>query len=201
MTVASTLTGALCFGQIFSQVTNEFESVDNGDVPYLMQEVSSWGAVFFPRPWREYLSWFVCVHPCTLVWFSLLRLIIRLKTNLGTDPLVPNSETNTWPIGASWKKYLIRLSAERGWGMIFPQLPNNRSMSTNHLEPGTNDKLSGAAAVIARAKFTVPLLSTQDVLESASSATYSMKSLVPPAFGSLSVFDLHRKQLENPGSE
>ena len=43
--------------QIFSQISNEFEMIDSGGVPFLMQEVSSWGAVFFPRRWREFLSW------------------------------------------------------------------------------------------------------------------------------------------------
>jgi hypothetical protein len=168
------------------------------------------------RVFPEAVAGVLVVVRCTpdFAWLSLLSfcrwspsphsrfyVCVRLKTSLNTDPLVPNSETNTWPIGASWKKYLIRLSAERGWGMIFPQLPNNRSMSTNHLEPGTNDKLSGAAAAAARAKFTVPLLSTKDVLEGTAAAKYDMKSLMPPAFESLTVFNLHRQQLESVDSE
>ena len=88
--------------------------------------------------------------------------VLRYKDNSAVDPLIPNSYTNLWPVGASWKKYLIRMSVETGLAMVFPSLPRNMTLSTNHLEPGTNDKGTGASALLAKARYTLPLLSYDD---------------------------------------
>jgi hypothetical protein len=92
----------------------------------------------------------------------------RYEANSKNNALIPNSLTNTWPVSASWKKFLIRMSVEQGLGMIFPNLPHNMTMSTNHLEPGTNDKGAGASALNAKTQYTLPLMTYYDTAEAVS---------------------------------
>jgi len=169
--------GCSLYRPIFSQVTNTFQLVDTGGVPFLMQDVSSWGAVYFPKHWKNFLDWY--------------------KATNHINPLIPNSITNTWPVAASWKKYLIRMSVEKGLGMVFPNLPNNMTLTTNHLEPGTNDKGTGASALEAKKKFTLPLMTVQDAT-TPPTAAFTMDILVPPVWEEVQVFDIHRNRLDAP---
>ncbi|KAJ3218173.1 Exostoses (Multiple)-like 3 [Dinochytrium kinnereticum] len=112
--------------------------------PYLLQHPQSWGAVWVPEAWAQFITWY-----------------ISLKEDF--SPLIPMSLTNRWLDGKSWKKYLLRFMVENGKYMIYPNFPGDLSLSTNHVEIGTNDRTPGANQEELREKFRVPLLRLKDL--------------------------------------
>lgn len=68
----------------------------------LAQEPDLFGAVLFPRKWRDFNRWFMRKH---------LAII---------DPVVPYSHTNRWDPRLHWRKWLLRYMYETGGGMLFP---------------------------------------------------------------------------------
>ncbi|KAJ3416794.1 hypothetical protein HDV05_000168 [Chytridiales sp. JEL 0842] len=131
--------GVSLYNSKFDEVNARPWQVDTGVdfAPYVLQHPQSWGAVWAPEQWLGFIKWYS-----------------GLSENF--NPLVPNSLTNRWPNEKSWKKYLIRYMYAKGKFMIYPNLPGNMSLSTNHVEAGTNEKTFSVVKL--RQKFTVPLL-------------------------------------------
>lgn len=121
--VDSKMLGLSLFRPIHDELSGSGCVVSNGNRPFALQQPCSWGAVYFPRPWRTFRNWYD-EH--------------SLKEPLLSDPedsgLQPTS--NTWASKSSWKKYLIKLMWERGWYMVYPNFPNRWVLSTNHLMKG-----------------------------------------------------------------
>ena len=115
---ASGLMGISLYRQRFSEILFQFVSIDNNDLPYLLQYPESWGAVLLPQHWRHFLSY---QRNCTL-------------NNL--DPVVPESYSNNWSHQTSWKKTYIRFLLENGGFFLYPNLAGNLSFSTNRIESG-----------------------------------------------------------------
>ncbi|KAJ3016056.1 UNVERIFIED_CONTAM: hypothetical protein HDU68_012451, partial [Siphonaria sp. JEL0065] len=116
--------------------------------PYILQQPQSWGAVYSPDAWNDFRKWFLAQPP-------------------SLDPFIPNSLTNRWLKSKSWKKYLIRYMYAKGKFMIYPNFPGGLSFTTNRLEVGTNDKVSGGAQrKLMLQRFNVPLLDLERVQES-----------------------------------
>ena len=115
--------------------------------PFALQQPCSWGAVYFPKPWREFRNWYDrhVGEP------SELR-------DPRDDTIRPSS--NAWDSSSSWKKFLIKLMYERGWFMIYPNFPERRVLSTNHLMPGVHPTPP-------RKLFELPLVPQQDRLSEA----------------------------------
>lgn len=172
----------------YNEAIESFVSVKNGHRPYIYQQAQSWGAVFLPEPWRRFLAY-----------------VKRFP--LGKDPLVPDSLTNRWPFAQSWKKYYMRFMAEEGGYVIYPNLPGGQSYScvvsrsalsltlthslcrTNHVEVGTNDKVSRSAERKSiHAKFRVPLLPRE--------ANFGSLQVYPP-LSSLEVYTMQHQPLEH----
>lgn len=105
----------------------------------LYQFPSSWGQVFAARPWRAFLDWEAAQQGG--FW-------------------IPNSFTNRWPPSSSWKKALLRWMVSFGATMLYPNMFQNFSLSTNHLERGTHDNLppNSTAFRAMSKKFFVPLV-------------------------------------------
>ncbi|KAJ3311802.1 hypothetical protein HDU76_003037, partial [Blyttiomyces sp. JEL0837] len=133
--------GISLYNQRYDEVNERTWSIDTGPhfTPYILQQPQSWGAIYSPDGWSEFVKWYTG-H---LVHF---------------DPLIPNSYTNRWLAVKSWKKYLIRYMYAKGKFLIYPNFPEGMSITTNHLEVGTNDKLQGSGLKTMASKFTVPLL-------------------------------------------
>lgn len=97
----------------------------NDGSPFILQQPCSWGAVFFPKPWREFRRWYDAhrSEPAELV-----------------DPLKPGvrPSSNTWDSGSSWKKYLIKVMYHEGWFMVYPNFGASSVLSTNHLLAGVH---------------------------------------------------------------
>ncbi|KAI8615053.1 glycosyl transferase family 64 domain-containing protein [Chytriomyces sp. MP71] len=107
--------------------------------PYVLQHPQSWGAVYAPTAWNDFRKWFLLQDP-------------------SLNPLIPDSLTNRWLKDKSWKKFLIRYMYAKGKFMIYPNLPGHLSLSTNRLEAGTNDKITGPHRNLALKRFNLPLL-------------------------------------------
>ncbi|MBA0764048.1 hypothetical protein Gotri_013420, partial [Gossypium trilobum] len=111
------------------------------NTPYLHQLPCSWGAVFFPKHWREFYVY----------------MNMRFTEDAKSNPVqIPKSRTNGWQ--ASWKKFLIDMMYLRGYVSLYPNFPNQASFSTNHMEPGAHISAKDNVVRHDKADFEVPLL-------------------------------------------
>lgn len=100
---------------------SKFDSIEGvlHTSPFLHQQPCSWGALYFPHIWQEYR----------------LYLAYRLKGRKSHSHFrIPESRSNGWR--GSWKKYMMELFWLKGYFLLYPNLPYQRSFSTNHLEAG-----------------------------------------------------------------
>lgn len=124
---------------------SEFFKRIHPNTPYLHQLPCSWGAVFFPKQWREFYVY----------------MNMRFTENAKDNPVqIPKSRTNGWQ--ASWKKFLIDMMYLRGYVSLYPNFPNQASFSTNHMEPGAHIAAKGNVVKHNKADFEVPLLKQED---------------------------------------
>ncbi|KAI5079728.1 hypothetical protein GOP47_0005207 [Adiantum capillus-veneris] len=111
------------------------------NTPYLHQLPCSWGALFFPKHWREFYA------------YMAMRYTVDAKAN---DVQIPRSRTNGWQ--ASWKKFLIDMMYLRGYVALYPNFPNQQSFSTNHMEPGAHISATDNVVKHKVEDFVVPLM-------------------------------------------
>lgn len=121
--IHSKIVGVSLFRPIYDQMTYREHVVRNGNSPFLLQQPCSWGAIYFPKPWREFRDWYES--------FEKTGRDPVVKTERGHEPM-----SNLWGVNASWKKYLIRLMYDRGWAMVYPNLPERLVFATNHVMKG-----------------------------------------------------------------
>ncbi|GFP84242.1 hypothetical protein PHJA_000567900 [Phtheirospermum japonicum] len=120
----------------------EFFKRIHPNTPYLHQLPCSWGAVFFPKHWREFYVY----------------MNMRFTEDAKQNPVqIPKSRTNGWQ--ASWKKFLIDMMYLRGYVSLYPNFPNQASFSTNHMEPGAHISAKDNVVKHDKTDFEVPLLS------------------------------------------
>ncbi|EOD24925.1 hypothetical protein EMIHUDRAFT_457650 [Emiliania huxleyi CCMP1516] len=120
----------------------EVMGAEHKESPYLLQTPCSWGAVYFPNHWEQFVDY--------------LRLRFDLKPGVKSphDVLIPSSRTNGWK--GSWKKFHFELLYLRGQYLVYPNYEGQRSLSTNHMEKGEHIKSGDVDHK--RQDFTVPLL-------------------------------------------
>ncbi|KAF7154394.1 hypothetical protein RHSIM_Rhsim01G0215800 [Rhododendron simsii] len=119
--------------------TEFFKKTPN--TPYLHQLPCSWGAVFFPKHWKEFYVY----------------MNMRFTENAKENPVqIPKSRTNGWQ--ASWKKFLIDMMYLRGYVSLYPNFPEQASFSTNHMEPGAHISAKDNVLKHDKSDFEVPLL-------------------------------------------
>ncbi|OWM84202.1 hypothetical protein CDL15_Pgr028194 [Punica granatum] len=119
----------------------EFFKNIHPNTPYLHQLPCSWGAVFFPKQWREFYVY----------------MNMRFTEDAKANPVqIPKSRTNGWQ--ASWKKFLIDMMYLRGYVSLYPNFPNQASFSTNHMEPGAHISAKDNMVRHNKGDFEVPLL-------------------------------------------
>ncbi|GAA0152419.1 hypothetical protein LIER_10905 [Lithospermum erythrorhizon] len=119
----------------------EFFKGIHPNTPYLHQLPCSWGAVFFPKHWREFYV------------YMNMRFTVDPKQN---PVQIPKSRTNGWQ--ASWKKFLIDMMYLRGYVTLYPNFPNQASFSTNHMEPGAHIAAKDNVVKHDKSDFEVPLM-------------------------------------------
>ena len=124
--------------------TNAFKDI-HPNIPYLHQLPCSWGALFFPKHWREFYK------------YMGTRYTDDLKQYMVN---IPKSRTNGWK--TSWKKFLIDMMYFRGYVTLYPNFPNQASFSTNHMEPGVHINASDNLVVHRKEDFEVPLLKEEE---------------------------------------
>ena len=123
------------------------------EAQFLFQLPCSWGALYFPWIWREFLEYY------------------RWRKTITLPPsyvVVPLSATNEWT--NSWKRYLVELMYARGLYMLYPSLPRQQSFSTHHREPGEHtdavpeEHLVDELGTLVLDYFTVPLAKDADMV-------------------------------------
>jgi len=95
---------------------------------YRYQQMSTWGPVFFPNHWAEFLTWYA-----------------TRSQDHRFVPLFSNVITNTWFLkrggGRSvWSAWFMRFTAEKGWYSIYTNFPDRAALVVNHREKGINFK-------------------------------------------------------------
>jgi hypothetical protein len=95
---------------------------------FFFQLPCSWGALYFPWIWRDFLKFY------------------HQRTSPNTDEssfTVPGARSNNWQ--RSWKRYLVEMMFFKGQVMIYASLPQEASFAVNHRERG--EHTSGRAQV------------------------------------------------------
>lgn len=145
-----------------------------GNKLFLFQQPCSWGALYFPWKWREFLK-----------YYRKRRHLS--KHSIDDLKIIPNS--CIWDWKKSWKKYLMELMVIEAYMMIYPSLPNQESFSVHHHEEGEHFlKIEGTRPVIDY--FKVPLASN----EAASSLIEEIKTI---DLSTLPKFSFHHFPVES----
>ena len=135
------LLGVSLFRPIHDELTEKGMKFNTHNKPYLLQQPCSWGAVYFPGPWRRFRDWY------------------HNEGSLGDATTkshgIPRISSNTWGSKSSWKKYLIKYMWENGLYMVYPNLPDAKVFATNHL-------MKGEHPTPKRDLFELPLLTQGD---------------------------------------
>eukprot|EP00758_Cryptobia_borreli_P005284 Tbor_TRINITY_DN4817_c0_g1::TRINITY_DN4817_c0_g1_i1::g.1274::m.1274 len=119
----SKLLGLSLFRPIKDELSNRLVPIDTDGNPFILQQPCSWGAVYFPDQWLMFRQWY--------------RGLPKSYSPRVYDPDKGiNPSSNTWATESSWKKYLIQFMYIKGMYMIYPNLPQNYVLSTNHLMKG-----------------------------------------------------------------
>ena len=145
-------------------------------VPYVTQIPCSWGAVYFPEPWREFHGY-------------LTSRMEDLRQDQLLNITVPGSRSERWK--KSWKKYFIELVYLRSYVMLYPNFQLFESFSTNHLELGTHVKKGRNDALD---QFLVPLMERDTILS-------QLPENHLPVFADLPVLDLWGQLVTLDGME
>lgn len=116
--------------------------------PYLMQTPCSWGALYFPGHWRQFIS-------------HMQDSIAKEANGTARRDVIPGSRTNHWK--QSWKKYYFEIMHTNGWYLLYPNFRDQASFSTNHIEPGEHiTTISRKEAKLRAQRYMVPLLNVSD---------------------------------------
>lgn len=128
---------------------------------FLWQLPCSWGAVYFPDKWREFIGYIRARLQNTTSYPAESLLPPTISQTYPDFPhgnyevYLPNSRSNAWK--KSWKRYFIEMISLRAYVMVYPNYWNQTSFSTNWLEPGTH--ISPNSKVRKRIdEFRVPLI-------------------------------------------
>lgn len=90
---------------------------------FLFQQPCSWGALYFPWKWREFLNYY---RKRRLNQFPIPVAEYR--------KVIPESCVFQW--ARSWKKYYMEMMVLEGYVMIYPSATNQASLSVHHREEG-----------------------------------------------------------------
>eukprot|EP01006_Ploeotia_vitrea_P020540 TRINITY_DN52836_c0_g1_i1.p1 TRINITY_DN52836_c0_g1~~TRINITY_DN52836_c0_g1_i1.p1 ORF type:complete len:405 (+),score=10.81 TRINITY_DN52836_c0_g1_i1:44-1258(+) len=112
------LLGLALYRPIHDELTARSMIIDNENAPFLLQQPCSWGAVYFPRQWQLFRDYF--------------------SHNPGNPTIPLEISSNSWGFRTSWKKYLFRHMWNYGLFMVYPNLPEQKVLSTNHMLPGVH---------------------------------------------------------------
>lgn len=168
------LIGISLYNNEYSEVLEADVAVENGNKQYLYQMPQSWGSVYTASAWRNFVAYYNTFDP-------------------ELDPLIPDSYANRWPHSTSWKKYLMRYMYETGSYLVYPNLADGLSYSTNSMKTGAHHQESSSEqGKKMKDRFKVPLLKWFSSPE--------QKALSSPPFQELHVYDLYHKRVANVSS-
>eukprot|EP00754_Rhynchopus_humris_P019904 Rhum_TRINITY_DN14668_c41_g1::Rhum_TRINITY_DN14668_c41_g1_i1::g.109491::m.109491 len=157
--------GISLYRPIHDELTGGKMTFDTSGDPYVLQQPCSWGAVYFPGPWRKFRDWYDEEG--------------HVKDPIAKGRGLPRISSNTWSAKSSWKKYLIKYMWEHGLFMVYPNTPKKTVLATNHLMKGEHPTPS-------RKLFELPLLSAATYDESMQDGTDLLRA---PPLASLKAYD------------
>ena len=100
--------------------------IRNGHRPFLYSLIGSWGPLLLPYPWQAFRQWWI--------W------ALETGHDISTENTIVNHFLKTNP--NIWTPLMVRFAFETGAKCLYPNLPGNLSLVTNHRERGENYDLS-----------------------------------------------------------
>ena len=94
------------------------------------QLVGTWGGVFFPQHWREFL-----------IWLREKQFIHAQGVSPIFQPCVPTLVSNAWWQAKPhkvWSQWFVRFAFEKGWYNLYTNFPGQLSLVGNFREGGEN---------------------------------------------------------------
>ena len=148
------------------------ELVGNSTMLFRYQLVGTWGGVFFPQHWTEFL-----------VWLREKQFNPPTGTSaIGFKPCVPTLLSNEWwmnkPHGV-WSQWFIRFAYEKGWYNLYTNFPDNQSLVGNYREGGVN--------------FGITKGLMNPIVE-----TMSSEMMYAPPLDTLPLYDFHFRRIAQP---
>lgn len=116
---------------------------------FLFQQPCSWGALYFPWKWREYLE-----------YYNKRRRGPHTANTAENIEVIPQSCVFNWT--RSWKKYLMELMILKGYVMLYPSMPFQESLSVHHREEGEHTGIINRYLNPNVDYFIVPLISEEN---------------------------------------
>jgi len=98
------------------------------------QLVGTWGGVFFPQHWREFL-----------IWLREKQFVHAEGTSPVFQPCVPGLIGNDWWKAKPhkvWSQWFARFAFEKGWYNLYTNFPDQLSLVGNFREGGENFAIS-----------------------------------------------------------
>jgi hypothetical protein len=108
------------------------DSIDREYFRY--QLVGTWGGVFFPQHWREFL-----------IWLREKQFVHAEGTSPVFQPCVPSLIGNDWWKAKPhkvWSQWFARFAFEKGWYNLYTNFPGQLSLVGNFREGGENFAIS-----------------------------------------------------------
>lgn len=147
------------------------ELLFNSSHLYRYQLIGTWGGVFFPQHWREFLN-----------WIQVKQLQYEGVSFSGFQPCVPTLLSNRWwqpKPHKVWEQWFIRFIYEKGWYNVYTNFPGTISLVGNYREAGENFK------------------ETKGLMNSVIDHLTENLLMTPP-LSSLPLYDFHFKRIRDP---
>ena len=112
--------GISMFHELYSDIIHNFVWVPTESNFYLYQMPQSWGVIWFPEHWSNFVLYF--------------RNLPRYYT-----PSLPfPTDVNSWPRDTSWKVYMIEYFWNYGYYMVYTNFVGRKSLSQHRVEAGVH---------------------------------------------------------------
>lgn len=120
-------------------------AIGTEDKLFLFQQPCSWGALYFPWKWREFLK-----------YYTKRRLNQFPVPVAEYRKVIPESCIFEW--SKSWKKYYMEMMVLEGYVMLYPSMTNQASFSVHHREEGEHTGLLKDLDIVKVDYFVVPFV-------------------------------------------
>lgn len=144
---------------------------------FLLQQPCSWGALYFPWKWREFLK-----------YYGKRRLNQYPVPVAEYRQVIPKSCVFEW--AKSWKKYYMEMMVLEGYVMLYPSMTDQASFSVHHREEGEHTGLIKDLNIVNVDYFVVPFVDKE-------MAAALIEEIKEKSVNKLPIFSFHHFPVES----